>query len=39
MRSIRALGLLSGSLDSTLAASLLLDQGVGHHLDSPTARE
>lgn len=37
---IRALGLLSGGLDSTLAARLLLDQGievVGLHLESPTA--
>lgn len=37
---IRAVGLLSGGLDSTLAARLLLDQGievVGLHLESPTA--
>jgi tRNA-uridine 2-sulfurtransferase len=36
----RALGLLSGGLDSALAARLLLDQGievVGLHLESPTA--
>jgi hypothetical protein len=40
MRPIRALGLLSGGLDSALAARLLLDQGievVGLHLDSPVA--
>lgn len=38
--SIRALGLLSGGLDSALAVRLLLDQGievVGLHLESPTA--
>jgi tRNA-uridine 2-sulfurtransferase len=37
---IRAIGLLSGGLDSALAARLLLDQGievVGLHLQSPTA--
>jgi tRNA-specific 2-thiouridylase len=37
---IRALGLLSGGLDSALAARLMLDQGievVGLHLESPTA--
>src|SRR5262245_47510995 len=37
---IRALGLLSGGLDSALAARLLLDQGIeviGLHLESPTA--
>jgi tRNA U34 2-thiouridine synthase MnmA/TrmU len=36
----RAVGLLSGGLDSALAARLLLDQGievVGLHLESPTA--
>jgi tRNA U34 2-thiouridine synthase MnmA/TrmU len=36
----RALGLLSGGLDSALAARLLIDQGlevVGLHLESPTA--
>jgi hypothetical protein len=40
MTRIRALGLLSGGLDSALAARLLLDQGidvVGLHLESPTA--
>jgi hypothetical protein len=40
MPAIRALGLLSGGLDSTLAARLLLDQGlevIGLHLESPTA--
>jgi hypothetical protein len=40
MTTIRALGLLSGGLDSTLAARVLLDQGidvVGLHLESPTA--
>lgn len=40
MTPIRALGLLSGGLDSSLAARLLLDQGVevvGLHLESPTA--
>jgi tRNA-specific 2-thiouridylase len=40
MRPIRALGLLSGGLDSALAARLLIDQGievVGLHLQSPTA--
>lgn len=38
--SIRAVGLLSGGLDSTLAARLLLDQGIdviGLHLTAPTA--
>jgi tRNA-specific 2-thiouridylase len=37
-RRIRALGLLSGGLDSALAAALLLEQGlevVGLHLESP----
>jgi hypothetical protein len=37
---IRALGLLSGGLDSALAAKLLLEQGIeviGLHLESPTA--
>lgn len=40
MTSIRALGLLSGGLDSALAARLLIDQGIevlGLHLESPTA--
>ncbi len=40
MKRIRALGLLSGGLDSALAAALLLEQGlevVGLHLESPTA--
>lgn len=40
MTPIRALGLLSGGLDSALAARLLLDQGldvVGLHLEAPTA--
>ena len=40
MTSVRALALLSGGLDSALAAKLLLDQGVevvGLHLESPTA--
>ncbi len=40
MTAIRAVGLLSGGLDSALAARLLLDQGVeviGLHLESPTA--
>ncbi len=40
MSAIRAIGLLSGGLDSALAARLLLDQGievVGLHLHSPTA--
>jgi tRNA-uridine 2-sulfurtransferase len=39
-RRIRALGLLSGGLDSGLAAALLLEQGldvVGLHLESPVA--
>jgi hypothetical protein len=38
--TIRALGMLSGGLDSALAARLLLDQGIeviGFHLESPTA--
>lgn len=38
--SVRAIGLLSGGLDSALAARILIDQGVeviGLHLDSPTA--
>jgi hypothetical protein len=37
---VRALGLLSGGLDSALAARLLLDQGIdviGLHLESPVA--
>jgi len=37
---IRAVGLLSGGLDSALAAQLLLEQGIeviGLHLESPTA--
>ena len=37
---IRAVGLLSGGLDSALAAKLLLEQGIeviGLHLESPTA--
>ncbi len=40
MSPVRAVGLLSGGLDSALAARLLLDQGVeviGLHLESPTA--
>jgi tRNA U34 2-thiouridine synthase MnmA/TrmU len=40
MGAIRAVGLLSGGLDSALAARLLLDQGIeviGLHLRSPTA--
>src|SRR5690242_1908943 len=40
MSAIRAVGLLSGGLDSALAARLLIDQGVdviGLHLESPTA--
>ena len=40
MSAIRAVGLLSGGLDSALAARLLLDQGIeviGLHLQSPTA--
>lgn len=40
MSAIRAVGLLSGGLDSALAARLLLDQGIdviGVHLESPTA--
>lgn len=39
-RRIRALGLLSGGLDSALAAALLLEQGlevVGLHLESPVS--
>ena len=38
--SVRALGLISGGLDSALAAKLLIDQGIeviGLHLESPTA--
>jgi len=38
--TLRALGMLSGGLDSALAARLLLDQGIeviGFHLESPTA--
>jgi tRNA-specific 2-thiouridylase len=40
MPAIRAIGLLSGGLDSALAARLLIDQGIeviGLHLESPTA--
>lgn len=40
MSRIRAVGLLSGGLDSALAAKLLLEQGIeviGLHLESPTA--
>ena len=40
MDRIRAVGLLSGGLDSALAARLLMDQGIeviGLHLESPTA--
>ena len=40
MTAVRALGLLSGGLDSALAARLLIDQGidvVGLYLESPTA--
>lgn len=40
MTPIRALGLLSGGLDSALAAKLLIDQGlevIGLHLESPTS--
>ncbi|HTM58163.1 MAG TPA: hypothetical protein VL123_07085 [Candidatus Udaeobacter sp.] len=40
MSRVRALGLLSGGLDSALAARLLIDQGldvIGLHLESPTA--
>jgi hypothetical protein len=40
LSAIRAIGLLSGGLDSALAARLMLDQGVdviGLHLRSPTA--
>lgn len=40
MGAIRAIGLLSGGLDSALSARLMLDQGVeviGLHLRSPTA--
>jgi tRNA U34 2-thiouridine synthase MnmA/TrmU len=40
MTAFRALGLLSGGLDSALAARILIDQGievVGLHLESPMA--
>lgn len=40
MTPIRAVGLLSGGLDSALAAKLLVDQGIeviGLHLEAPTA--
>jgi hypothetical protein len=40
MSAIRAVGLLSGGLDSALAARMLIDQGIeviGVHLESPTA--
>jgi tRNA-specific 2-thiouridylase len=40
MSSIRAVGLLSGGLDSALAAKLMLEQGIeviGLHLEAPTA--
>ncbi|TMQ63216.1 MAG: hypothetical protein E6K78_10900 [Candidatus Eisenbacteria bacterium] len=40
MPAFRAVGLLSGGLDSALAARLLLDQGIeviGLHLEAPTA--
>jgi len=40
MSAIRAVGLLSGGLDSALAVRLLLDQGIeviGLHLESPTS--
>ena len=40
MPSIRTIALLSGGLDSALAARLMLDQGlevIGLHLESPTA--
>lgn len=40
MTSIRAVGLLSGGLDSALATKLLLEQGIGVvalHLESPTS--
>lgn len=40
MSAIRAVGLLSGGLDSALAARLLIDQGIeviGLHLESPTS--
>jgi tRNA U34 2-thiouridine synthase MnmA/TrmU len=40
MNRIRAVGLISGGLDSALAAKLLLEQGIevlGLHLQSPTA--
>jgi len=40
MTPIRAIGMLSGGLDSALAARLMLDQGievVGLHLEAPTA--
>jgi hypothetical protein len=39
-KRVRALGLLSGGLDSALSARLLIDQGievVGLHLESPTS--
>ena len=40
MERMRAVGLLSGGLDSALAAKLMLEQGIeviGLHLESPTA--
>jgi len=40
VKNIRAVGLLSGGLDSALAARLLIEQGIeviGVHLESPTA--
>ena len=40
VKNVRAVGLLSGGLDSALAARLLIEQGIeviGVHLESPTA--